>query len=56
MNIELKVPRDVTIKSNYRYKECAKKLHELIYQHDIADFCMVQSFDYDILKEFEKVD
>lgn len=53
MHIEMKVPRDLKKKSQYRYKKAVSQLHALIAQYDLAEFCMVQSFDHETLREFE---
>lgn len=53
MHIELKVPDDPKIKANYRFKEAAQKLEQIINDYDLGHMSMVQSFDHEILGEFE---
>lgn len=54
MHIELKVPRDENVKNRYNYQRAVSCLHKLIEDYDMAEFCMIQSFDHDTLREFEK--
>lgn len=53
MHIEIKTPRNLAKKAQYRYKQTVRQLHELIAKYDLADFCMVQSFDHEAMREFE---
>lgn len=48
-NLEVKVPYDKDVKAKYRWKECLKKLHDLIQKYQIAEHCMIQSFDHEAL-------
>ena len=53
MNLEMKVPRDLSVKNKYRWKEAVKQLHSLIQKMNMVEFCMVQNFDHEALRAFE---
>lgn len=54
MHLELKTPLDkVNVFPRYRYKDAVRYLHEMIDEYKMAEFCMVQSFDHNCLREFE---
>lgn len=54
MHIEVKIPWILELKQRYRSKEALAKLHAMIAEYDVADFCMVQSFNHESLIEFER--
>lgn len=54
MHIELKVPQDERIRSRYRNVQAVTHLHKLIEAYGLAEYCMVQSFDHETLREFER--
>ena len=54
-NIELKVPYNPEIKAKYRWQEAVNQLHALIQEKQMAEYCMVQSFDHESLTLFEQV-
>ena len=55
MNLEIKIPYDKSIKSLYRWQKTVQLLHDLIQDNDLAEFCMAQSFDHEVLKAIESI-
>lgn len=53
--IEMKVPWDLAIKEQYRWKVAAKETFKLLMEFDMKEHCLVQSFDSQILEEFEQI-
>lgn len=55
MNIELKVPYDKDIRSNYDVRGAVTKLNKQLQQYNLQEHCFVSSFDHHALKELELV-
>jgi glycerophosphoryl diester phosphodiesterase len=53
--IELKVPYDPVVKTQYRWKESAREVLKLLMELEMKEHCFVQSFDHQILEEFETI-
>ena len=51
----MKTPNNPKLKESYRWKDAISILHQEIQKHKLAEFCMVQSFDFEALKEFERL-
>ena len=54
-NIELKSPRDLAIRKQYDTRKCAQIVHELIQSYNLAEYCIVQSFDSNLVDQFEEI-
>jgi hypothetical protein len=54
MNLEMKVPYDTQVKRSYDWSEAVKLLHKLIQDMNMVQYCMVQNFDHEALRAFEK--
>jgi hypothetical protein len=52
-NLEVKCPNDKSVKSIYRWKKCMAILHDLIQSTRMAEYCLVSSFDHEVLREME---
>jgi hypothetical protein len=55
MNIELKVPYDDEVRRGYDWHKSVKKLHDMISEYNLKDFCFVSSFFHPALREMEVV-
>lgn len=53
--LEVKAPCNKSVKEMYRWKKCVKMVYDLIQEFGIAELCMIQSFDFDVLTEAEKI-
>lgn len=51
----MKSPFDRDIKSLYRRDTCAKLVSDLIRSYEMEPFCLVQSFDFEILDEINRL-
>ena len=54
-NIEVKAPHDLETRERYDFKECIRKVHELVCRFEIQETSYVSSFDHDILEELERL-
>lgn len=55
LNIEVKAPHDRETRALYNFRECTRKVHELVVRFGIQDKCYVSSFDNDVLAELESL-
>lgn len=53
MNIELKSPRNLLIRKRYNTDKVVDRVMEEIKRYAAADYCMIQSFDHELLLKFE---
>lgn len=55
MNIEIKTPRNPEIIERYRCHEAIEKVHDLILGNGLAEYSIIQTFNHETLRYFEKV-
>ena len=54
-NIEVKSPFDPAVRPLYRRSRCAKLISDLIRQYQMEPYCLVQSFDFEMLDEIDSL-
>lgn len=54
-NLEMKCPHVTSVKQRYRWQKAVELLHQQVQEASMAEFCMIQSFDYDLLRHLEQV-
>lgn len=51
----MKVPYDEQARSRYNYHRAVQIIHNLIMDTQLRDYCCVSSFNFEALKEMEKL-